>query len=78
MRLLPMYPIYEKKNLKLFFCPSIKMNPRVKGISKKALISKAKKLGLKEPHTLSTKTLLNIVNRHTISKKVTQLLKKKH
>ena len=78
MRLLPMYPIYEKKILKLFFCLSIKMNPRVKGISKKALISKAKKLGIKEPHTLSTKTLLNIVNRHTISKKVTQLLKKKH
>ena len=78
MRLLPMYPIYEKKTLKLFFCLSIKMNPRVKGISKKALISKAKKLGIKEPHTLSTKTLLNIVNRHTISKKVTQLLKKKH
>ena len=78
MRLLPMYPIYEKKILKLFFCLSIRMNPRVKGISKKALISKAKKLGIKEPHTLSTKTLLNIVNRHTISKKVTQLLKKKH
>ena len=72
-----MHPIYEKKNLKLFFCPSIKMNPRVKGICKKALISKAKKLGIKEPHTLSTKTLLNIVSRHVISKKVTRLLKEK-
>ena len=71
-----MHPIYEKK-IYIFLCPSIKMNPRVKGICKKALISKAKKLGIKEPHTLSTKTLLNIVNRHVISKKVTRLLKEK-
>ena len=71
MRLLLMHPIYEKKNLKLFFCPSIKMNVRVKGISKKTLINKAKKLGIKEPHTLSTKILFNMVNRLAISKKVT-------
>ena len=47
------------------------MNLRVKGISKKTLINKAKKLGIKEPHTLSTKILFNMVNRLAISKKVT-------
>ena len=53
------------------------MNSQIIGISKKSLIIKAKKLGIKDPHKLSTKKLLNKVNRHNISKKVTQLLRKK-
>ena len=53
------------------------MNSQIRGISKKSLITKAKKLGIKDPHKLSTKKLLNKVNRHNISKKVTQLLSKK-
>ena len=53
------------------------MRPRVKGISKKSLITKAKKLGITKPHKLSTKTLLNKVNRHTINTKITRLVNKK-
>ena len=53
------------------------MNSQIRGISKKSLIIKAKKLGIKDPHKLSTKKLLNKVNRRNISKKVTRLLRKK-
>ena len=38
---------------------------------------KQKKLVIKDSHELSTKKLLNKVNRHNISKKVTLLLKEK-
>ena len=43
----------------------------------KSLITKAKKLGIKDSHKLSTKKLLNKINRYNISKKVTRLLREK-
>ena len=52
------------------------MNPNIKEIRKKILISRAKKLGIGNPHKL-TKTLQNKVNRHIISKKVTWLFEEK-
>ena len=53
------------------------MESQTREISKKSLITKAKKLGINDPHKLSTKKSINKVNWHNISKKVTQLLRKK-
>ena len=66
-----------KKPKNIFCCANVKTNPNIKRISKKTLIPRAKKLGIENPHKLSTKTLQNKVNRHIISKKVTQLFEEK-
>ena len=39
------------------------MNPKATEITKKDLIIIAKKKGIKEPHKMSTKKLLDILNR---------------
>ena len=53
------------------------MESQTREISKKSLITKARKLGINGPHKLSTKILINKVNRHNISKKVTHYLEKR-
>ena len=40
------------------------MNPKATEITKKDLIITAKKKGIKEPHKMSTKKLLNTLNRY--------------
>lgn len=66
-----------KKLKNIFCCANVKTNPNIKRISKKTLIPSSKKLGIENPHKLSTKTLQNKVNRHIISKKVTWLFEEK-
>ena len=47
------------------------MNPR------KSLIKRAKRLRINNPEILSNKTLVKIVNRHNINKRLTRILNKK-
>ena len=44
---------------------------------RKSSIKRAKRLGINNPERLSNKTLVKIVNRHNINKRLTRILNKK-